>query len=50
MNIGDVKNKGWEFNVNYSIIRSKDISWDLGFNISTYKTNWISTDNIPELI
>lgn len=45
LNIGDVKNKGWEFNVNYSIIRSKDISWDLGFNISTYKNSVLSTRN-----
>lgn len=45
LNIGDVKNKGWEFNVNYSIIRSKDVSWDLGFNISTYKNSVLSTRN-----
>lgn len=45
LNIGDVKNQGWEFNVNYSVIRSKDISWDLGFNISTYKNNVLSTLN-----
>lgn len=45
LNIGDVKNKGWEFNINYSIIRSKDISWDLGFNISTYKNSVLSTRN-----
>jgi outer membrane receptor protein involved in Fe transport len=45
LNIGDVRNKGWEFNVNYSIIRSKDISWDLGFNISTYKNSVLSTRN-----
>ena len=45
VNIGDVRNKGWEFNVNYSIIRSEDINWDLGFNISTYKNNVLSTRN-----
>lgn len=45
LNIGDVKNQGWEFNVNYSVIRSKDVSWDLGFNISTYKNNVLSTLN-----
>ncbi|MDR6370649.1 TonB-linked SusC/RagA family outer membrane protein [Chryseobacterium bernardetii] len=45
LNIGDVRNKGWEFNVNYSIIRSKEISWELGFNISTYKNSVLSTRN-----
>ncbi|WP_407499733.1 SusC/RagA family TonB-linked outer membrane protein [Elizabethkingia meningoseptica] len=44
-NIGDVSNKGWEFNLNYGIIRSKNVSWDLGFNISTYKNEVLSTRN-----
>ncbi|MCS3529491.1 SusC/RagA family TonB-linked outer membrane protein [Chryseobacterium sp. JUb7] len=45
LNVGDVKNKGWEFNFNYSIIRNNNVTWDLGFNISTYKNNVISTRN-----
>ncbi|WP_312400009.1 SusC/RagA family TonB-linked outer membrane protein [Chryseobacterium sp.] len=45
LNVGDVQNKGWEFNVNYSIIRNKDVTWDLGFNVSMYKNNVLSTRN-----
>ncbi|WP_027378270.1 SusC/RagA family TonB-linked outer membrane protein [Chryseobacterium daeguense] len=45
LNIGDVKNKGWEFNVSYAIIKNKDITWDLGFNVSTYKNVVTSTRN-----
>ncbi|WP_415326416.1 SusC/RagA family TonB-linked outer membrane protein [Chryseobacterium sp. MMS23-Vi53] len=45
LNIGDVQNKGWEFNVNYAIIKSKDVTWDLGFNVSTYKNTVLSTRN-----
>ncbi|SIQ61636.1 TonB dependent receptor [Chryseobacterium sp. RU37D] len=45
LNIGDVKNKGWEFNASYAIIKNKDITWDLGFNISTYKNVVTSTRN-----
>lgn len=45
LNIGDVQNKGWEFNFNYTVIKSENISWDLGFNISTYKNVVLSTRN-----
>ncbi|SEW32332.1 TonB-linked outer membrane protein, SusC/RagA family [Chryseobacterium wanjuense] len=45
LNIGDVKNKGWEFNVNYAFIKTKDVTWDLGFNVSTYQNEVLSTRN-----
>ncbi|WP_228464620.1 SusC/RagA family TonB-linked outer membrane protein [Chryseobacterium antibioticum] len=45
LNVGDVKNKGWEFNFNYAIIKSENVNWDLGFNISTYKNSVLSTRN-----
>lgn len=45
LNVGDVRNKGWEFNFNYAIIKKQDLSWDLGFNISTYQNRVLSTRN-----
>lgn len=45
LNVGDVRNKGWEFNFNYTIIKKQDLSWDLGFNISTYQNRVLSTRN-----
>ncbi|WP_326982854.1 SusC/RagA family TonB-linked outer membrane protein [Chryseobacterium sp. MYb264] len=45
LNVGDVTNKGWEFNFNYNIIRKNEISWDLGFNLSTYRNRVTSTGN-----
>jgi len=35
-NIGEVKNSGWEFNVN-TVNFQNDFSWTTAFNISTYK-------------
>lgn len=45
LNVGDVRNKGWEFNLSYSIIRSQNVNWDIGFNISTYNNRVLSTRN-----
>ncbi|ASK32447.1 SusC/RagA family TonB-linked outer membrane protein [Chryseobacterium sp. T16E-39] len=45
LNVGDVRNKGWEFNLNYAIIKSENVNWDVGFNISTYKNRVLSTRN-----
>jgi TonB-linked SusC/RagA family outer membrane protein len=36
-NIGDVKNYGWEFNVNANIINSKSFRWNIDANASSYK-------------
>ncbi|MEO5889215.1 MAG: SusC/RagA family TonB-linked outer membrane protein [Ferruginibacter sp.] len=33
-NVGNLENKGVEFVLNTSPVRSKDVSWDLGFNIA----------------
>ena len=40
-NVGTMENKGLEFSVNYKPIVSKDLTWDLGFNI-TYNKNKIT--------
>ncbi|WP_312923533.1 SusC/RagA family TonB-linked outer membrane protein [Empedobacter brevis] len=47
-NIGDMENKGVEFNINADIIKTKDIDWSFGYNIA-YNDNKIknlSTDNL----
>ncbi|HMH22212.1 MAG TPA: TonB-dependent receptor [Puia sp.] len=41
VNAGNMTNKGVEFNINTRPIESKDLSWDVGFNI-TYNENKIT--------
>lgn len=36
-NVGDLTNKGFELDLNYNIIRNKNINWDFRFNISYVK-------------
>lgn len=36
-NVGDLENKGFEFTVNGKLISKKDLSWDLGFNLTLNK-------------
>ncbi len=33
-NVGNVTNKGIEFNINATVIRNKAVTWDMGFNIA----------------
>ncbi len=40
-NVGDMTNKGIEFNVNATVVQTKDWSWDVGFNV-TYNKNKIT--------
>ena len=39
-NVGDMDNKGVEFNLNYQAIRKQNVTWDMNFNI-TYNKNEI---------
>lgn len=36
---GKVSNKGWEFSVNYQIIKGNKFSWDANLNMTTVKNN-----------
>ena len=36
-NIGSMTNKGWEFQLNVTPVKSKDLRWDIGFNASFNK-------------
>ena len=40
-NVGDMQNKGVEFSINAEPIRTNDVTWDLGFNV-TYNKNRIT--------
>jgi iron complex outermembrane receptor protein len=40
-NVGDMENKGVEFSINAQPIRTNDLTWDVGFNI-TYNKNTIT--------
>jgi iron complex outermembrane receptor protein len=60
-NVGDLTNKGIELSLNAGIIKNKDFSWDVNFNIShnqqkidklsnqTYKTDAIKTGSLHGL-
>lgn len=45
VNVGEVNNKGLEFAANWKNQVSKDFSYNIGFNISTYKNKMISLGN-----
>ena len=40
-NVGDMTNKGVEFSINAEPVRTRDLTWDLGFNV-TYNKNTIT--------
>jgi iron complex outermembrane receptor protein len=40
-NIGDMENRGVEFTINTQLVRNKEVTWDLGFNV-TYNKNKIT--------
>jgi len=44
-NVGDLENKGFEIDLGFTPIKTKDFKWDLRTNYSTYKTKVISLSN-----
>ena len=40
-NVGTMTNKGVEFSVNFQPVRTRDLTWDIGFNV-TYNKNTIT--------
>ncbi|MFV0506127.1 MAG: SusC/RagA family TonB-linked outer membrane protein, partial [Bacteroidales bacterium] len=40
-NIGDIRNTGFEFSIDYAIIQKNDLNWSLGFNASYNKNKII---------
>jgi len=47
-NVGEVANRGFEFELNANIIRSKDINWNIDFNFSTNKNEILSLIGLDE--
>jgi iron complex outermembrane receptor protein len=41
-NVGTLTNKGFEFSINYDVIKGRDFSWTIGGNISTVQTRIVS--------
>ncbi len=46
-NVGSMTNKGAEFSVGFQPIRSKDLTWDVGFNISYNKNKITNLTVVP---
>ena len=42
VNIGELKNSGFELALNYAAIKTNNFSWTVGGNIGTYKTDVVS--------
>ena len=49
-NVGTLRNKGVEFSINGQPIRTKDWSWDIGFNISADRNKIIKLDGLAQEI
>lgn len=45
VNIGELKNSGFELALNYTAISKPDFTWTVGGNIGTYKTEIVSLQN-----
>lgn len=43
-NVGELENKGIEFQIEGTVLKSGDFNWDLGFNIAFNKSKVISLD------
>ncbi len=44
LNIGELKNSGFELTLNYLAVKSGDFSWTVGGNIATYSTKVVSLE------
>ncbi|MFY0624691.1 MAG: SusC/RagA family TonB-linked outer membrane protein [Reichenbachiella sp.] len=44
-NIGEVQNKGWEFNLGAVVVDNENFQWDLSFNLATNQNEVIKLDN-----
>src|SRR6202012_850331 len=46
-NVGSMTNQGVEFSINLEPIRSKDLTWDVGFNITNNKNRITRLTVVP---
>lgn len=49
-NIGELENKGFEVVINYSIVRSNTLTWNVGFNFGQNKNKILSLANGQQII
>lgn len=47
-NIGDIENKGWELELNYTPFHTKDFDWNIAFNATGYKNKITSLPSKEE--
>jgi iron complex outermembrane receptor protein len=47
-NVGDMENKGVEFNINAEPVRSKTVTWDVAYNITYNKNTITNLTTIPK--
>jgi iron complex outermembrane receptor protein len=47
-NVGDLENRGLEVNINAVAVKSKDFSWNLGFNFSYFKNKITKLSNVTD--
>lgn len=47
-NIGNMENKGVEFNLNVNALKQKEMSWDFGFNFTINKSKVTNLSAVPD--
>ncbi|HSJ69877.1 MAG TPA: TonB-dependent receptor [Anditalea sp.] len=47
-NVGNIENYGFEFAINYNLLRTTDMNWDIGANFTYNRTNILSLSNVAE--
>ncbi|HXO77933.1 MAG TPA: SusC/RagA family protein, partial [Puia sp.] len=47
-NVGDMQNKGVEFSINAKPVRTNDVTWDLGFNVTFNKNRITNLTVVPK--
>ena len=47
-NVGDMTNQGVEFSINFEPVRSRDVTWDVGFNYTHNKNNITNLTVVPD--
>ncbi len=50
LNVGELETKGFEAQINYTVIKNDNFSWDFGGNISTFETTLITLNNEDQVI
>jgi len=50
VNLGEVKNRGVEFELNAQVLTSQKLGWDLGFKVSTASNEVVSLGGVPPIV